>query len=189
MTVSLICITLILLIAPMKEAASLYEDVIRMHILADSDLPKDQVVKLKVRDRILLESETLLHNCETREDAAAIIERNLDYLAGIARDVLEENGFSYKAVATLSKEYYETRDYEGFSLPAGEYYSFRICLGNAEGKNWWCVMFPRLCLKCAATPAKLTNEGLTNTQAKTVSTASGYTFRFKLLEWLGIQKK
>ncbi len=182
-TVSLLCLALILVLSPMREAATLYQGVIRVHILADDDSPQAQQVKLAVRDRLLEIGEKLLAGCENREMAAEIIGENLDGLCKAADAVLKENGFDYGASAVLVEEYYEKRDYDGFSLPAGEYLSLRISLGRGEGKNWWCVLFPRICLRASVTPTVMVEEGLSVGQADTAATASGYTLRFKLLDW------
>ena len=184
MTVSLLCLAMILALSPMREAASLYQGVIRVHILANDDSPEAQAVKLRVRDRLLREGERLLSACEDREAALEILQKNMSGLTAAADEVLKENGFSYGARAVLTEEYYEKRDYEGFSLPAGTYLSLKVLLGEGEGKNWWCVLFPRLCLRAAVTPSVMVEEGLSSGQAEAVSTASGYTLRFKLLDWL-----
>lgn len=183
-TVSLVCLTLILMMAPLREASALYDEVIRVHILAQDNSEEAQSVKLLVRDRVLSAAEKLLAGCKDRREASAVIEKNTAYLAEVADEVLRENGIDYHASATLGYEYYDRRDYEGFSLPAGTYHSLRISLGDAEGKNWWCVLFPALCLRPAVTPAVMVEEGLSENQAGTVSTASGYTVRFRLLDWI-----
>ena len=182
-TVSLFCLMLILMMSPLREAAELYDEVIRVHILAQDDTEEAQGVKLLVRDRVLIEAEKLLAGCTDRAEAARVIEANTEHLARIADAVLRENGMDYGASVALGYEYYDRRDYEGFSLPAGTYHSLRISLGDAKGKNWWCVLFPTLCLRPAVTPAVMVDEGLSEVQADTVSTASGYTLRFRVLDW------
>ena len=184
-TVSLACLALILILAPFREAAGLYNEVIRVHILADDNSDEAQRVKLLVRDRVLVVGEKLLSGCEDREKADEILAANLSVLADEAEAVLRENGFDYGAAAALDSEYYERRDYDGFSLPAGTYRSLRISLGKGEGQNWWCVLFPRLCLRAAVTPSTMVEEGMSQGQASAVSTASGYTLRFRLLDWIG----
>ncbi len=122
---------------------ALAENIVRLHIIADSDDEEDQAVKLKVRDRVLKEMDRL----DGKDEVAAALPK----LERIANEVLEEEGFSYKATAEYGRFDFPTKSYENFSLPKGEYDAVRIKLGRAEGQNWWCVLFPPLCYVDAAT--------------------------------------
>ena len=121
-------------------------EVLRLHIPANSDSPEDQAVKLRVRDMVLDEFGSRFSECPelalAEEQAALLIpeieERCTEYL--------RENGFSYSARAELVTMYFTTREYDRLILPAGEYRALRITLGSGEGHNWWCVIFPQLCL-------------------------------------------
>ena len=125
------------------------ENVVRLHILADSNSKIDQEVKLKVRDALLEKNTQLLSNKVTPENAEEYFKQSKDELEKCANEVLKENGFDYTAKITLGKEYYTTRVYEDLTFPAGTYTSIKVVLGSGEGKNWWCVMFPPLCVPVA----------------------------------------
>ena len=121
----------------------LSEGIVRLHIIAESNLCEDQSVKLKVRDAVLCEMDKF----ENAEE----VQKNLALLESVANKVLKEEGFSYRAKAEYGRFSFPTKHYEGFSLPEGEYNAVRIKLGRAEGENWWCVLFPPLCMVDAAT--------------------------------------
>lgn len=121
----------------------LSEGIVRLHIIAESNSGEDQGVKLKVRDAVLGEME--------RFEKAEDIQNNLDLFEEAANSVLKKEGFSYRAVAEYGRFEFPTKHYESFSLPKGEYNAVKIKLGKAEGENWWCVLFPPLCMVDAAT--------------------------------------
>ena len=135
------------------------ENVVRLHILADSNSKIDQEVKLKVRDALLEKNTQLLSNKVTPENAEEYFKQSKDELEKCANEVLKENGFDYTAKITLGKEYYTTRVYEDLTFPAGTYTSIKVVLGSGEGKNWWCVMFPPLCVP-VATGGVETDDGV-----------------------------
>ncbi|MBR6551571.1 MAG: stage II sporulation protein R [Clostridia bacterium] len=135
------------------------ESVVRLHILADSNSKIDQEVKLKVRDALLEKNTQLLSNKVTPENAEEYFKQSKDELEKCANEVLKENGFDYTAKITLGKEYYTTRVYEDLTFPAGTYTSIKVVLGSGEGKNWWCVMFPPLCVP-VATGGVETDDGV-----------------------------
>lgn len=116
----------------------LAEGIVRLHIIAESDKDEDQRVKLAVRDRILEEMQKYENIDEVKE--------NLTAFENVANEVLYKNGFSYKAKAEYGRFDFPTKKYENFSLPKGKYNAVRIKLGEARGKNWWCVCFPPLCM-------------------------------------------
>lgn len=164
------------LLLPAGEAA-VYESVIRLHILANSDAEDDQTIKLAVRDEILKTGvfEGASTMAEAEEDIKAAAEKAVD----TANAYLKNMGVPYTASCVFGRESYPTRVYEGVRLPAGEYLSLRIVLGKGEGKNWWCVLFPPLCTGAAT--KKLTgdrSDAIFDRQNKR------YIFRFKILEWL-----
>lgn len=119
----------------------LQSNLVRLHIIANSDSNEDQAVKLKVRDAVLAETEKELE-INTKEE----IVKNLDKFEKIANEVLAENGFPYTAHAVYGKFDFPKKDYKNITLPAGEYYGVRLILGEGEGHNWWCVMYPPLCV-------------------------------------------
>jgi stage II sporulation protein R len=132
-----------------KASDMVRQDTVRLHILANSDSEEDQAVKLMVRDALLRESAVLCGDYTTVEAAEEYFRNNKDSLTEIANRVLIENGFTYTATVTLTEEYYETRQYGDLTFPAGVYTSLRVILGEGEGHNWWCVMFPNLCVPVA----------------------------------------
>ncbi len=164
------------------------ENVVRLHILAESDSEVDQNVKLKVRDALLEKNTELLSSKVTPENAEKYFEKSKDELEKCANEVLEENGFKYTAKITLGKEYYTTRTYEDFTFPAGTYTSVKVVLGDGEGKNWWCVMFPPLCVP-VATGGIETDDGVSleeylDEDGKRIVTSEGkFKVGFKVVEW------
>ena len=124
-------------------------NVLRLHIIANSDSLKDQELKMKIRDRLLAESSGLFEDVNGIEEAIFVAEEKLDVIEDIANKVIIESGFEYKAEAKVGNSYFETREYDDFTLPAGTYKSLIITLGEGNGKNWWCVIFPEICLSAA----------------------------------------
>ena len=125
---------------------SISNKVFRLHILANSDEKYDQELKLKVRDKILTLSKELYSGCESVDEAINISKDNLDLFRETAQKVIAFYGFEYEARPYVTKEYFNTRKYDNFSLPAGIYDCLKIEIGQGRGKNWWCVMFPSVCL-------------------------------------------
>ena len=164
-----------------SDCAKVRENVVRLHILANSDSDADQTVKLLVRDALLESGMRIFSGTTYVNDAVNILEEEKDMIISVAENVLHENGFDYNVSVSLEKEYFATRMYEDFTMPAGEYLALRIIIGNGEGKNWWCVMFPPLCLPAAGEQtdidAILGEEG-----AKLIQSNSKYEMRFKIVE-------
>lgn len=166
-------------------AKSVRDDVVRLHILANSDSKEDQQVKLKVRDALLDKNTLLLTEGVNTENAPIYFESSKEELLQTVQDTLAENGFSYDAVITLEKEYFETREYGDLIFPAGEYTALKVVLGEGEGHNWWCVMFPPLCVPAAdglETDNEKTDDYLTESGEKIVNGGKKYIIKFKLLE-------
>lgn len=164
-----------------RDEDKIYDSVIRLHILANSDSDEDQQLKLRVRDAIIAGSGDLFKDCSTDQLPLEQMEQLGSKYEEIANRVISESGFSYKAKAVWGKENYPTREYDGVSFPAGEYYSLRINLGSAQGHNWWCVLFPPLCTNASGAKKGLSDMGISNNGSK-VYTSKKYVFRFKILE-------
>lgn len=181
----MLTVTLVVALMPTEAEGEIYEDTLRLHILANSDEPQDQEIKLELRDRILRKYGELLRLGGSVEDAKANVSKLLPEIEKDASEWICEMGYGYRVSATLGIEWYETRDYERFSLPAGYYSSLRIIIGEGEGQNWWCVMYPPLCteLACEAAPA---DDGVINySTAELKLIKSGkYQVKFKILEEL-----
>ncbi len=176
-------------IFPSLSDMEIYDNVIRLHVLANSDSEIDQEVKLTVRDGVLVKAGEILDGVSDREAAERLIAENISVFEATAERILCENGLTYSAEVTLSKESYPTRNYGGFSLPSGEYTSLRILLGDAEGQNWWCVLFPSLCNPLGKTAeisdSELTEAGLTPSQVKIITGNSPEVkIKFRLVEFI-----
>ena len=175
-------------ILPIHGEEKIYESVVRLHVLANSDSDEDQALKLKVRDEILSYISPLVIDSKSQEDAMRIINEKIDEIEAIAQTTVYSHGYDYSVDVTLTLEEYPTRNYEAMSFPSGEYVSLRVLIGEAEGQNWWCVLFPPLCLSGAT--EKSANEeafiavGLNSDQYKVITESDNvkYQLRFKLLE-------
>lgn len=170
-------------IIPTKQEADIYNSTIRLHVIANSDSEQDQNVKLKVKDEILKRMED--YEASTKEQALDIIERDKENLAKIAKECLKNEGFDYPVSIEIGNESYPSKDYESFSLPAGNYTSLRVIIGNGEGQNWWCVLYPPLCSSVAIEYDKDASieAGLSKDQYNLITGASSeYKVKFKLLE-------
>lgn len=158
----------------------LRQNVLRLHIIANSDSVADQELKLKIRDEILLKTGELFCNVTDLKQAEKEVAASLENFENIANQVIKENGFDYKASACLGDSYFETRHYDNFSLPAGNYRSLIINLGEGKGKNWWCVVFPAVCIP-AATDSDLT-QSVSEDSANIAKQSDRYIIRFKTVE-------
>ncbi len=159
--------------------AEVRRDVLRLHVVADSDSETDQRLKLMVRDAVLEKGGELFDGTVTADEAEKIITPRVDELKAAAEAVLRENGCDYNVDITVGEEYFATRCYENFTMPAGVYTAVRVNIGSAEGKNWWCVMFPPLCLPAASADA---DAFFTDDEMKIVSASPEYEPRFKIVE-------
>lgn len=173
---------------PVREDAAIYDKVIRLHVLANSDSESDQALKLTVRDALLGEVAALTEDCTDREEAAALLAAHTDGLRQTAEEALRAQGCPLAVSVVIDEEHYPTREYEGVRLPAGRYTSLRVMIGEAEGQNWWCVLFPPLCVgQASAAEEKMLAVGFTPGQVGVLTEKEkpGYVLRFKLLEILG----
>lgn len=176
---------------PVHGEAEIYDAVVRLHVLANSDSDQDQALKLEVRDAVLEYTSPLLSDCRDREGAVAILTAHTEEIARIAEERLRELGAENTVTVTLGREKYPERSYDGICFPSGEYLSLQVRIGEAEGKNWWCCLFPSLCLSGAAVSDDEAEEafvevGLTPPQYKIITETERpvYKIRFKLLELL-----
>ncbi len=157
---------------------SLAEKLIRVHIIANSDSPLDQQEKLLVRDKLIEVAAPLLSNVKSITEAEEIMSKNLNLFLAEAEKIS-----SYSCSAELCDARFPTRYYDTFTLPAGEYKALRITLGNGEGKNWWCVMFPPLCTSVADAVSVCENANLTEEERSLILNGENvYRYEFKLLE-------
>lgn len=173
---------------PVHGEETIYDSVIRLHVIAASDGEDEQALKLAVRDAVLGELASISEACSTREEAEASLAARLDDVRAIAAQTVAEAGFDYDVSVTLGKEKYPTRSYESVCFPAGEYTSLRITIGEGEGKNWWCVLFPQLCLAGAKNAESAFIEvGLTPEQYRVITETDDpkYRLRFKIIDVIG----
>lgn len=191
--VTLVLCTVLLFVGlfPIHGEAQIYDTVVRLHVLANSDSEEDQALKLRVRDAVLEVTSPLIRDCSTQEEAKNILDANLDTIQTAAERVLALEGRTERVTVYMDLEEYPTRNYDSFCFPAGSYLSLRICIGEAEGKNWWCCLFPPLCIGSATVSQEEAEDafisvGLTPSQYKIITESEQpvYKVRFKLLELL-----
>lgn len=187
LAVSVLVATVLLTFLPIHGEAQIYDNVIRLHVLAVSDSDEDQAVKLVVRDRVLETVAPLLADVHDRTTAQAIVSAHLQEIQESAAEALCALERSETVSVTLTEETYPTRAYEGCRLPAGEYLSLRVILGEGAGKNWWCVLFPGVCGRFAVEniEAAYREAGLTPEQYRLITHTDDVDVqvRFRLLEW------
>lgn len=155
---------------------------LRLHVLANSDSDTDQALKLCVRDRLLHTADVLFADCATEEQALHAVAEHLEILQQTAEDEVRAQGFDYPVQVSIGQAYFDTRVYEDFTLPAGEYDALRVVIGTGGGKNWWCVLFPPVCLP-AATDAQV-GQVLSDESTAFVENAEApkYKIAFKTVE-------
>ena len=188
-----ICIllsTLFIAAMPQKNEEKLYDNVIRLHILANSDSEDDQSLKLKVRDEILLKYSDDLRQAENIDEATSEVKALLEEITKTAETVIKNEGYEYTVNAYFDREYYPERKYENTCFPSGNYISLRLIIGEGKGQNWWCVLFPPLCLSTAYGDKVEADDsipvGLTPEQYRIITKNKDvkYVLKFKMLEVL-----
>ncbi|MBQ7581179.1 MAG: stage II sporulation protein R [Clostridia bacterium] len=165
-----------------KTSERISGDVLRLHVLANSDSRKDQELKLKVRDAVLEEGKNIFGGEINVGNAREKISSEKDRLIKTARDVISQNGFDYDVDIFVKKEFFDTRSYGDLTLPAGTYTAVKVEIGEATGHNWWCIMFPPLCLPAAQEKTDV-NLYLDKQEVKVVKSDPDYDVRFKVVEW------
>lgn len=153
--------------------------VFRLHILANSDSAEDQSLKLKVRDSVLKESESLFAGSSSLEETISVCRENIGRFQKTAENCIKENGCDYPVKVYVDREYFNTREYDEITLPSGIYNALKIEIGEAAGKNWWCVMFPAICLPAAEEEL---SGYLSEKEMELVNSDSKYEVRFKIVE-------
>ncbi len=166
--------------AALRTQDALSDKLIRLHVLAHSDAPADQSLKLQVRDRILSETGPLLAGARDRSEAEALLRASLPQLAEAARDALSASGCTYPVTLELREAEFPTRFYGAFALPAGRYLSLRVLIGAGAGRNWWCVAFPPL---CGAASLDGASDAFTASELRLMTRESpGYALKFRAVE-------
>ena len=174
-----LCFSLCLGTWAQAKQSSLSSSLVRLHVIAVSDDEYEQALKLRVRDGVLSYISPKLRNVKSAQQAQEIIKSELDGIKAAAESSAEGRSVE----VTLSQEYYPTRNYEKFSLPAGKYQSLRVILGEGEGHNWWCVVFPPLCLSAAEQEQAV--ESMSEDMRGIVTEEDGCEYKFRILELWG----
>ena len=165
-----------------QEQAAMAERLIRLHVVANSDSSADQAVKLAVRDAVLEEAETALR---VHQNPRAALMAAIPQLQAAAENCLRENGFDRTVQISLKKERFPTSVYDSFSLPAGVYPSLRVVIGEGKGHNWWCVVFPSICLRAVSEmETAAVSAGFTDQEIRMITHPQDYAVKFKILELL-----
>lgn len=169
-----------------RSQAALADQVIRLHVLANSDSEADQALKLKVRDRVLETASDYFVPGTTLEETRAVLTEHLADLAAAGADQVAQEGYRYPVTVSLEDNYwFPTKQYTDFALPAGEYTALRVVIGEGNGQNWWCVVFPPLCLGSVSETAAQTalSDGFTQDQVSLITGEDeGYVVKFKAIE-------
>ncbi len=156
------------------------DSVVRLHILANSDSEEDQQLKLDVRNMVQDLCYNMYENVQSRSEAETIIEERLPFIIGSVREEIRKKGYDYDVSGELVDMYFTNRTYDNITLPAGYYHALRITIGEGKGHNWWCVMYPPICISCAEKRADI-SDVLDENTTKLV-TDSSYKYDFKVYE-------
>lgn len=183
-----VCFLLVCLVyvgALVADRQKLQNELVRLHVVAASDSEEDQAIKLQVRDAVLESLQDGLENATDIEAAKQYIASQLPKLESVANEVLAAAGCGDVATVSLQVEEFAARVYDTFSLPAGLYDSLRITIGEGEGRNWWCVTFPTLCIPATTEGFEAVAAGVGFSEELTGSLTGEYEVRFYLLDLLG----
>ncbi len=167
---------------PFSAQCSILSDkLFRLHILANSDSEADQELKLRVRDKVIDYTTTLFEDCNTKEETISITEDNLSSILDVAQKEVYNSGYNYKVNGEITKMYFNTRTYSKFTIPSGKYDALRITIGEGNGHNWWCVMYPSFCL---GESSDLEKSSLSENDKDLISKNSDeYKIKFQIIEW------
>lgn len=166
--------------------SALAGEVLRLHVVANSDSGEDQAVKLQVRDAVLAQAQPLLDGVLDSEQAETVLLPHLDTLEQTAAEVLRATGHGDEVDVVITDQWFPTRVYDSFSLPAGQYRALKVVIGEGKGQNWWCVVFPPLCMASVTeeVAAAAAQSGLTAQQVALITGQDeSYVLKFKLVEW------
>ena len=163
------------------ECRGISDEVFRLHILANSDSEQDQKLKLKVRDKVLLYTEDLFKNANSLEEAEKVVADNIKQICNVAYKEVHDNGYNYTVKAEITNMYFTTRYYEDYTMPSGMYDALRITIGKGEGYNWWCVMYPSICISAAGEKDEKAKEVLDEAQYNIVRNEK-LEYKFKIVE-------
>ena len=174
-------------VVPTRAETEIYGNVVRLHVIANSDGERDQETKLAVRDAVLGKIGDITAGAENSDGASLMISESIGDIRALVDAALIERGESAAASVTLSEEYYPEKTYGDVTLPAGKYKSLIIRLGRAEGHNWWCVLFPAVCTSAAKASSVFKQTGFSTEQINVLTEDENpvYKIKFKILELFG----
>lgn len=174
---------LISLVPFQAQCEQISNDVFRLHILANSDSKEDQNLKIKVRDAVLKQTDNLYKNADSKETAISLTKQSLEKIRLSAQQTVFDNGYDYEVKAEITNMYFNTRHYDSVTMPSGDYDALRITIGKSQGKNWWCVMYPALCIGAATNLDEL-KENTTQEEYNILDSKGKYEYKFLLLEYI-----
>lgn len=180
-SVALVISFVLSIIAFAQTSKVIRNNVIRLHVIANSDSDDDQHLKLIVRDKILVSGDEIFDGSVNVDNAIDKIYPQLENLKNIAKQTINQYGYKYDVRITMEREYFSTRTYNTITLPAGEYLALKVIIGEGTGQNWWCVMFPPMCLSAADENAVL-NDVLDKKSVKLLNKNPKFELRFKFIE-------
>lgn len=184
-----VCLTSCLQAYSKRVMADISSNVVRLHVLANSDSADDQRLKLKVRDGVISYLEPLLKDASDVEETKRIIEENIAEIEQEAEKIVKKYGYTYSVTASSGNYNFPTKVYENAQFPKGNYDALRIVIGSGKGQNWWCVLYPQLCFSKSSngtmskqSETKLQNV-LTDDEYDMITSKSDINFKFKIVEW------
>ena len=183
-----IIITLFVTTGISKSQSALADKLVRLHVVASSDSKEDQALKLRVRDRVLDVLSEPLSGISNADDARTVIVESFGIIKSAALEEIYASGCDYGISLSFGIERFPTREYDTFSLPAGEYAALRVNIGDGAGQNWWCVVFPPLCAELAISGDLEVSALLDEEEVKLITEEEGYVVRFKCMEMLSSLK-
>lgn len=179
--IAFVLVVIYSLIPFQAQCDNISNDVFRLHILANSDSEYDQSVKLKIRDRVLEYSKSLFESASSKDEAESLISQNLDNITRVAQNELKYLGCGQNVKAEIKKMYFTTRYYDSYTLPSGMYDALRITIGSGKGHNWWCVMYPSICVSAASEQDEKAKRALDDGEYDIIKNEK-YSYKFKVVE-------
>ncbi len=173
-----------------RDCEDIRQNLLRLHVIASGDTQKEQELKLKVRDAILTAGADIFSQNDDLTKAKSKAEENIGILQSIAESTLRKNGCTYPVVVEITECYFPTRQYENITLPAGKYNAVRVIIGEGKGKNWWCVMFPPMCLPAAKENEAELSDVLNEKSMNIVENGKKYEVRLWIVEkWYELRER
>ncbi len=173
-----------------RDCEDIRQKLLRLHVIASGDTQKEQELKLKVRDAVLTAGADVFSENDNLSEALSKAEENLTKLQKTAENAVKENGYTYPVKLEVTECYFPTRVYENITLPAGKYNAVRVIIGEGEGKNWWCVMFPPMCLPAAKENEAELSDVLNEKSMNIVENGKKYEVRLWIVEkWYELRER